>query len=88
VPAVLRWRMVSSYLEGEAGWLLHWNEADDVVDSGLHLGVAFGYKALRQRWFVPGIAIGASYERTFPGDGRPTLELYKIGLRVTLDFDL
>lgn len=88
VPAVLRWRMVSSYLEGEVGWLAHWNEADDAIDSGLHLGVAFGYKALRQRWFVPGIAIGASYERTFPGDGRPRLEMFKIGLRVTLDFDL
>jgi hypothetical protein len=87
-PAVVRWRLVSSYLELEAGYLAHWTERDDDFVSGLHLGAAFGFKALRQRWFVPGIAIGVAYERTFPADDRPTLEMFKVGLRVTLDFDL
>lgn len=88
VPAVLRWRMVSTYLEAEAGYLAHWTERDQGVVSGVHLGAAFGFKALRQRWIVPGLAIGIAYERTLPGDDRPVLELFKIGLRVTLDFDL
>lgn len=88
VPAVVRWRLVSTYVEAEIGYLAHWNERDEDFVPGLHAGVAVGAKALRQRWFVPGIAIGVAYERTFPGDARPVLEMLKVGLRVTLDFDL
>lgn len=87
-PAVVRWRFVSSYLELEGGYLAHWTEREDDFTPGLHVGAAFGAKALRQRWFVPGLAIGVAYERTFPRDQRPALEMLKIGLRVTLDFDL
>jgi hypothetical protein len=89
VPAVVRWRLVNTYLEAEAGWLGHLDENDPTVVHGLHLGFAYGFKALRQGgWIMPGVAIGVAWERTFPAGARPTVDLFKIGARVTFDVDL
>jgi hypothetical protein len=84
----VRWRLVNSYLEAEIGALGHINERDTTLVPGLHAGLAVGFHALRQRWLIPGLAIGIGYDRTFARPGRPALELLKIGLRVTLDLDL
>jgi hypothetical protein len=88
VPVVVRWRSVNTYIEAEAGWLGRDTEGQRGVVSGLHVGLGVGFKALRTRWFIPGVAYGMFYERTLPGDGSPPLHLIKAGLRVTLDFDL
>jgi len=86
-PAVVRWRMVNTYIEGEVGWLGHITEIEDLVN-GVHFGVGFGIRGLRVRWFIPGLAFSLNYERTIPGDARRVQEFFKAGLRVTFDFDL
>ncbi|MCC6999944.1 MAG: hypothetical protein IT370_35415 [Deltaproteobacteria bacterium] len=86
-PVVARFHLVNSYFEVEGGYLAHFTEEDRDMESGLHLGVAFGARALRTRWFFPGAAFAATYERTFPEAGE-ALQLIKLGLRVTLDVDL
>jgi hypothetical protein len=77
----------NSYVEFEGGWLGRTTERDwKAYDHGIHVGFAFGARALRQRFLFPGAALGISYERTLI-DG-VDLELIKIGARVALDFDL
>jgi len=86
-PVVARLYLVNSYFELEGGYLAHFSEEDRDMESGVHFGVAFGARALRTRWFFPGAAFAATYERTFPDAGE-ALQLIKLGLRVTLDVDL
>jgi hypothetical protein len=52
----------------------------------MHVGMAIGGRALRQRFLFPGVAFGMSYERTFV-DG-VDLRMFKVGARVALDLDL
>jgi len=87
VPVVYRRMLTSSYVEGEAGWLGRATEEDwSDVDHGVHVGLAFGARALRTRFVFPGAALGISWERTFTGgEDRTTL---KIGARVVFDLDL
>lgn len=88
VPLVMRYHLVNSYFEAEAGYLLRSTDADwGDVEHGMHVGVAFGGRAARVRWFFPGAVLGVSYERTFPGD-EPALHMIKIGARAAFDFDL
>jgi hypothetical protein len=87
-PLLVRYRRISSFVELEAGPLAHGAEGRSRVDPGLHLGLAFGGRALRQGWFVPGAAFAVSYEQTFPGGDATPVRLVKLGLRVSLDFDL
>ncbi len=88
-PLALRYRLVSSFYELEIGALGHGREGDGSLVPGLHVGIAVGGLALRQRWFVPGAALALSYEQTFPDDGgSEPLKLIKIGVRVSLDIDL
>ena len=64
-----------------------WSEEDwSDFASGLHLGVAFGARALRARFLFPGVAFGASFERTFVAGDDPTS--IKLGFRVAFDLDL
>ncbi len=86
-PVVARFHLVNSYFEVEGGYLAHFTEEDRDMESGLHVGAAFGARALRTRWFFPGAAFAVTYERTFP-DAGAALQLIKLGLRVTLDVDL
>jgi hypothetical protein len=55
----------------------------------MHVGVAFGGRAARRRWFFPGAVFGVSYERTFPREtqGEP-LQTLKLGFRVVIDINL
>ena len=69
---VYRHTLVNSYIEVEAGWLGTVTEGDKGLDHGIHIGAAFGARALRTRPLVPGAAIGASLERTFPERARPS----------------
>jgi hypothetical protein len=89
IPAVVRYRMVNTYLELEAGYLARVTE-DDLYDleDGIHVGVAVGGRATRQRWFFPGAALAISYERTFPDGGDLQLQTVKVGFRVAIDMDL
>ena len=87
VPLVYRYTLVSSYWEVEGGWLGTGTEEDTDLEHGMHLGAAFGARALRTRFFFPGAAIGASWERTFPADGAAQYT-FKIGLRAAFDIDL
>ena len=86
-PLVYRHTLRNTYFEVEAGWLGHSTEQDwGDFDHGLHVGFAFGGRALRTRFVFPGAALGISYERTFlDGDDVRTI---KVGARVALDFDL
>jgi hypothetical protein len=85
-PVVYREMFVNSYLELEAGWLGRSTERDwAAFEHGVHLGVAFGLRALRTRFVFPGVAFSASWERTFEG---PDVTLFKIGARVAFDLDL
>jgi len=85
---VYRHTFLNSYLEVEAGAVGHATEQDPMdVDRGAHLGLAFGGRATRTRFFFPGAAFGISYERVFTNEG-PDLQFLKAGLRVAFDVDL
>lgn len=86
-PLVYRHTLTNAYFELEAGWLGHSTEADwGDFDHGVHVGFAFGARALRTRFLFPGAALGISYERTFlDGDDVRTI---KLGARVAFDLDL
>ena len=84
-PLVYRHTLTNTYWELEGGFLARTNEADwSKIDPGVHAGVTFGGRALRQRWVFPGAAFGVSIERTFDDD----VTLVKVGGRVTFDIDL
>lgn len=88
-PIVYRHTLVNSYIEGEAGWLGAFTEGESGVDHGIHVGAAFGARSSRTRWFFPGAALGASFERTYPRDPEDDpVVLFKIGLRAAFDLDL
>ncbi|MBA3500447.1 MAG: hypothetical protein M4D80_23235 [Myxococcota bacterium] len=86
-PLVYRRTLTNAYFEVEAGWLGHSTEADwSDFDHGVHVGFAFGARALRTRFLFPGAALGISYERTLlDGDDIRTI---KVGARVAFDLDL
>jgi hypothetical protein len=85
-PLIYRRMFTNSYVELEGGWLGRTTERDwKSFDHGVHLGVAFGVRALRTRFVFPGVAFGASWERTF-GDDSATL--FKIGARVAFELEL
>jgi hypothetical protein len=86
-PLVYRHTFTSSYVELETGWLGHATEQDlGAIDHGVHVGAAFGARALRTRFLFPGAALGVSWERTFLGGD--DLTTIKIGARVAFDLDL
>jgi hypothetical protein len=87
VPIVFRRTLTNTYFEFEGGWLGHSTEQDwGHVDHGLHIGVAFGGRALRQRFLFPGASLAVAWERLFlDGDD---LEIVKVGARVAFDLDL
>jgi hypothetical protein len=87
VPLVYRHTLINSYLEFEGGWLGTGTEEDTDVEHGIHVGAAFGARALRTRILFPGAAIGVSWERTFPDSGAPQYTV-KLGLRAAFDLDL
>jgi hypothetical protein len=88
-PVVVRYRLVNSYLEVEAGVLAIAREtAFDDPEAGVHVGIAVGAAASRQRWFLPGVALGVSYEQTFPDGGDDAIHTVKIGLRGAIDIPL
>ena len=86
-PIVYRHTLLNTYWEAEAGWLGHSTERDwGAIDHGLHVGVAFGGRALRQRFVLPGAALALAYEHLFvAGDDLITI---KLGARVQFDWDL
>jgi hypothetical protein len=86
-PLVYRRTLTNAYFEFEGGWLGHSTETDwGDLDHGVHVGFAFGARALRTRFLFPGAALGISYERTFvEGDDIRTI---KVGARVAFDLDL
>lgn len=87
VPIVYRRTFTNSYTEVEAGWLGRSTERDwGDFDHGVHVGVAFGARALRTRFVFPGAAFGISWERLFV-DGDDVV-MVKVGARVALDLDL
>ena len=54
-PIVYRHTLLNTYWEVEAGWLGHATEQDwSEIDHGVHVGFAFGGRALRQRFLFPG----------------------------------
>lgn len=85
-PVVYRYTLLNTYFEVEAGWLGHSTEEDwGAIDHGVHVGFAFGGRALRQRFLFPGAALGLSWERLFiDGDDLVTI---KLGARVAFDLD-
>jgi hypothetical protein len=86
-PIVYRHTLLNTYVEFEAGWLGHTTETDwGTIDNGVHVGFAFGGRALRQRFLFPGAALAVAWERLFlDGDD---LTMLKVGARVAFDFDL
>ncbi len=86
-PIVYRRTLLNAYWEVEAGWLGHSTEKDwGAIDHGIHVGVAVGGRALRQRFVFPGAALALAWERLFvAGDDLITL---KLGARVQFDWDL
>ena len=86
-PVVYRRTLTNSYFELEAGWLGRSSEEDfSAFDHGIHIGAAFGARALRTRIVFPGAAFGISWERTFQAGDDVTL--LKLGARVAFDLDL
>lgn len=86
-PLVYRHTLLNTFWEVEAGWLGHATERDwSDFDPGVHIGFAFGGRALRQRFVFPGAALAIAYERLFmPGED---LTMLKVGARVQFDWDL
>ncbi|MBP6628683.1 MAG: hypothetical protein KBG28_04095 [Kofleriaceae bacterium] len=87
-PVVYRRTLTNAFVEAELGWLGQTDETDwSRLAHGVHAGVAVGGRALRARFFFPGVALGLSYERTFRNDDADLSSL-KVGARVTFDLDL
>ncbi len=86
-PVVVRYTLLNSYVEVEAGPMGSVNEEDRHLAPGFHGGLGFGGRATRKRWFFPGAVFGVSYERTYPR-GAPAVQTIKIGLRVAVNIDL
>lgn len=86
-PIVFRHTLTNTYVEFEAGWFGHTTESDwGKLDNGVHVGFAFGGRALRQRFLFPGAALAVAWERLFlDGDD---LTIIKVGARVAFDLDL
>lgn len=86
-PVVYRRTLLNAYWEVEGGWFGHATEKDwTAIDNGVHVGIAVGGRALRQRFVFPGAAFSIAYERLFlAGDD---LSILKLGARVTFDWDL
>ncbi len=88
IPVALRYRFVNSYLEVEAGPLGRFTEESDSVIPGIHMGIAFGGRASRKRWFFPGAVFGIVYEQTFPTQSYiDPIKSLKLGFRVAIDLD-
>ena len=86
-PIVYRRTITNTYVEVEAGWLGRTSEQDwSAFDHGIHVGAAFGARALRTRFLFPGAAFGVSWERTFQGGDDVTQ--VKVGFRVSFELDL
>ena len=86
-PLVYRRTLLNTYWEVEAGWLGHATEQDwGDLDHGVHVGFAFGGRALRQRFLFPGAVLGIAYERLIV-DGEDQTKI-KLGARVQFDWDL
>lgn len=86
-PLVYRHTFLNTFYEGEAGWVGRATESDWAhVDQGVHVGFAFGGRALRKRFLFPGATLGIAWEHTFV-DG-PDITTIKIGARVSFDIDL
>jgi hypothetical protein len=85
-PIVYRHTLLNTYFEFEGGYVGRATEDDwSDIDHGVHLGVAFGGRALRQRFLFPGAALAFAWERLFlPGDDLVTI---KVGARVMFDLD-
>jgi hypothetical protein len=89
VPLVVRYRMVNTFLEAEAGWFGHVTEVEPSVEQGIHVGVAFGGQATKQILAFPGAAIAVVYERTFPrADQGLGLEALRVEVRFSAEADL
>lgn len=86
LPVIVRYRLVNSYFEVEAGYVNRVTEEDwSDFSHGVHVGLAFGGRASRVRWFFPGAVFGVSYEH-IAADG-DNLHLIKMGFRAALDLD-
>lgn len=86
-PVVVRYRMVNTFLELEAGYLGRATETDwSQVNHGMHFGIAAGARAARVRWFFPGAVFGIAYDRVL--DGGIRRHAIKLGFRVAFDIDL
>lgn len=85
-PVVYRHTLLNTYFELEGGYVGRATEDDwSAVDHGVHVGVAFGGRALRQRFVFPGAALAFAWERLFlDGEDLTTL---RIGARVMFDLD-
>lgn len=86
-PLVYRHTLLNTYWEVEAGWLGHASEENwKDIDHGVHMGFAFGGRALRQRFLFPGAVLAIAWERLIvPGDDLITV---KVGARVQFDWHL
>lgn len=87
-PAVVRYRLVNSYVEVQGGYLGQVREGSSAVTDGVNVGAAFGAQASRARWFLPGAAFGVSLERTFEDQVQPAQWAIKAGFRVAIDLTL
>ena len=87
-PVAVRYRLVNSYLEVEAGYLGQVSEESGGVVSGIHTALSVGAQATRARWFLPGAAFQVAVERTFPDDPDPDVWAVKAGFRVAIDLPL
>lgn len=86
-PLVFRRTLTNTYFEVEGGWLGHSNEENlTAIEQGMHVGVSFGGRALRARFFFPGAAFELAWERLFvAGDDATSI---KVGFRGAFDLDL
>lgn len=85
-PLVFRYTLLNTYFEFEGGWVGRATEDDwSDFDHGVHVGVAFGGRALRQRFLFPGAALAFAWERLFV-DGAD-ITTVRVGARVMFDLD-
>ncbi|HEY5924857.1 MAG TPA: hypothetical protein VIV11_24420 [Kofleriaceae bacterium] len=86
-PIVYRRTLLNTYWEAELGWVGHATEQNwRDLDHGVHMGFAFGGRALRQRFLFPGAVLAIAYERLIV-DGADQTTI-KLGARVQFDWDL
>jgi hypothetical protein len=81
MPLLVRYHDVAWHYELEAGYAQRRQTSNPVPSHGFRIGAGIGYSTLRLRTIIPWVGVIAATEHFFPGGGRPSMQLIRLGAR-------